>query len=177
MAKKHGFRGTPVRPSGSPSSMGRIFEQRGDKMVTAREGIKDFGRNPESENPDLDRYFAGIARDLLKPQQVDKTNALAKLAAKDSYDPQRRAAQIMLETRNKVRKAEEGAQVARVSKGTRDDGVLPDNIPRTVAPNSKAPSREKQTPVEMPKKPGFYDFSGHNPPKEIIKNGKVYRRK
>ncbi len=177
MSKKHGFRGTPVRPAGV-SGMGRVFEQRGDKMVTQREGIKDFHRNPETENPDMDRYFAKLARDLLRPEQVDRTNALAKVAgAKSNYDPQRKAAQIMLETRAKVRKAEQGAQVSQGKDKRKDDGVLPDNIPATVPPTSKAPSREKQTPVEMPKKPGFYDFSGKNPPKEIRKNGRVYRRK
>lgn len=176
MAKKHGFRGTPVRPAGV-SGMGRIFDQRGDPMVTNKEGIKLFGRNAETENPDMDRFFAGVARDLLKPSQVDKTSALAKVTAKDNYDPQRKAAQIMLETRAKVRKAEQGEQIAREARGKKDDGVQPDNIPVTVAPNSKERSREKQTPVDMPNKPGFYDFSGNNPPKEIRKNGKVYRRK
>lgn len=174
MARKHGFRGTPVRPASNPSGMGRIFEQRGDKMVTDREGIKDFGRNPESENPDMDRYFATLARDLLKPAQIDKTHALAKLASKPSYNPQRRAAQIRLETIAKMRKAEQGAQVARVSP-RRDDGIEKDNIPETVAASSKEPSREKQTPKNASSR-GYYDFSGKSPPKEIVKNGKLFRR-
>lgn len=177
MGKKHGFRGTPVRPSPRPGTMGRIFETRGDPMVSQKEGMKDpeYRRNLETENPDYDRMFAPLARDLLKPQQVDKANAFRKLSAKDTYDPQRKAAQIMLETRAKVRKAEEGAQVAREIK-REQDGVLRDNIPAKTLPGSKEISREKQTPKDAPGR-SYYDFTGKSPPKEIKKNGKIYRRK
>lgn len=175
MSKKHGFRGTPVRPSPRPGTMGRVFETRGDPMATDKEGRKNYGRNLETENPDYDRMFAPLARDLLKPQQVDKANAFRKLSAKDTYDPQRKAAQIMLETRAKVKKAEEGAQVAREIKRDQD-GVVRDNIPAKTLPGSKGLSREKQTPPDAPSK-SYYDFTGKSPPKEIKKHGKIYRRK
>lgn len=186
MSKKHGFRGTPVRPSPRPGTMGRVFETRGDPMATDKEGRKNYGRNLETENPDYDRMFtqraedvfAPLARDLLKPQQVDKANAFRKLTAKDTYDPQRKAAQIMLETRAKVKKAELGPRVAQVLREDKrkQDGVLPDNIPAKTLPGSEAISRQKQTPSDAPSK-SYYDFTGKSPPKEIKKHGKIYRRK
>ena len=106
MARKHGFSGTPVRPSNRPSSMGGIFEKRGDPMVSPREGLEKFGRNLETENPDYDRFFAKVARDQLKPSQVDKGNAFRKLTAKDNYDPQKAAANIVLKMRSKMREKE-----------------------------------------------------------------------
>lgn len=200
MAKKHGFRGTPVKPSSRMGSVGGIFERRGDPMVSPRSGqpgferdAKKWGRNLDSENPDFDQYFAGKVepRDLVKPKQVDKTNAFHKLFAKDTYDPQRRAAQINLKMRAAMRKAQQGEQKFREENKPDLSGTLPDNIPRT---NYEArlvatrlgysekeavlyPSREKQTDKELAKKRGFIDFSGNNPPKEIKKNGKIYRRK
>ena len=100
MGRKHGFRGTPVKPSGTPSSVGGIFERRGDPLVSAREGREKFGRNLETENPAYDRYFAedaAIQKALqnLKPKQVDTGNAFRKRIARDSNDPQFRASQIL----------------------------------------------------------------------------------
>lgn len=39
------------------SSNSQIFEQRGDPWVSEKEGIRDYGRDLFSENPDFDRYF------------------------------------------------------------------------------------------------------------------------
>jgi hypothetical protein len=170
--------------------MGRVFETRGDPLVSPKEGQSDFGRNLETENPDYDRMFAETARDLLKPEQIDRTRALKKFGAKPSHDPQRVATNIILQMRSKMRKLEEGAQKAREVK-KRDDGVLPDNIPATnydaglrakelglsQKDAAKLPTREKQTPGDLGKRKSTYDFSGKNPPKEIKKHGKVYRRK
>lgn len=105
MARKHGFRGTPTKPSKTMSSVGGIFERRGDPMVSDKEGKTKFGRNLETENPDYDRYFAQIATDLLKPSQIDKGNAFRKRNAKP-YDPQREAANIMQVMRKKMRQSE-----------------------------------------------------------------------
>lgn len=105
MGKKHGFRGTPVRPSPIPSSVSGIFERRGDPLVSEREGREKFGRNLETENPDYDRYFAKLAVDLLKPEQIDKGNAFRKKVA-EPKDPQREATNIVLSMRNKMRKHE-----------------------------------------------------------------------
>lgn len=93
MAKKHGFRGTPVKPSLTLSSVAGIFERRGDPMITAREGREKFGRNLDTENPDYDQFFA--SRAVLKPGQVDRGNAFRKLArGPQNVDPQQRAANI-----------------------------------------------------------------------------------
>lgn len=51
------------------SSMASIFEDRGDPWVTEKEGIKLFGRNVVTENPDRDQYAA--AKALFKPVYVD----------------------------------------------------------------------------------------------------------
>lgn len=187
MARKHGFRGTPVKPSGIPSSVGGIFEKRGDPMVSPREGREKFGRNLETENPDFDRYFAdrqraeelekksfeNLARDLLKPSQVDTGNAFRKLIAKPNYDPQRKAASILQKMHIRMRNVTVNVKA---SKNKSDPGGR-DNIPATVAPTSKKPSREKQTPKDLGHHEGFYDFSGKLMPKEIKKHGKIYRRK
>lgn len=184
MGKKHGFKGTPVRPSSSPSTMGRVFESRG--LGTSKRDAEKFarsvGRNLETENPDMDRYFARLASDLLRPEQIDRTNEGKKrnalLEGRKDYDPQRKAAQIMLETRAKVRKAQEAALVYKDNRKRRpDDGVPPDNIPATVPAGSDEPSREKQTPLSVRHSASTYDFSGKLPPKEIKKHGKIYRRK
>lgn len=114
MARKHGFRGTPVRPPRGPATIGRVFEQRGDPMVSAREGREKFGRNLETENPDFDRYFAENkarerAAQLLKPNQVAKGNAFRKAAGLGTggpnADPQRKAANVVLKMEKQMRKA------------------------------------------------------------------------
>lgn len=67
------------------SSMGRIFEERGDPLVTFREGVKDYGRNLLTEDPDRDRYLVA-AKALFKPKYVDppskerKADAASRLA-------------------------------------------------------------------------------------------------
>lgn len=110
MARKHGFRGTPVRPPKTPSSIGGIFERRGDPMVSAREGREKYGRNLESEDPDFDRYFAEenarfkAASEALKPSQIDKGQAFRKAMAKP-YDPQRAAANAVMKMDREMRKA------------------------------------------------------------------------
>lgn len=167
MSKKHGFRGTPIRPSNRPGTMGRVFETRGDPLVSPREGREKFGRNLETENPDYDRMFAPIARDLLKPSQIDRTSALRKLNAKTEPDIQRKTAQIMCETRNKIAAAQRGAQVCRTAKSKEIVGD-PDHLPKA--------HRVDQTPKDAPSR-SYYDFTGKSPPKEIKKNGKIYRRK
>lgn len=103
MGKKHGFKGTPVHPSSRPSSMGRVFDNRGDPLVSPREGQRDFGRNLESENPDLDQYFAARRVEILKPEQIEKGEGFRKSVAKDSYDPNRKAAQILMKMRRDLR--------------------------------------------------------------------------
>ena len=87
MGRKHGFRGTPVRPSPIPSSVGGIFERRGDPLVSSREGREKYGRNLETEDPDFDRYFAeDVAREwgarLLKPKQIAKGEEFRKANVK-----------------------------------------------------------------------------------------------
>lgn len=111
MARKHGFRGTPVRPSSRLSSSAGIFEKRGDPMVSPREGLQNYGRNLETENPDYDRFFARVAHDqlkppILKPSQVDKGNAFRSRVGNDNYDAQRVATNIVLSMRGNMRKAE-----------------------------------------------------------------------
>lgn len=112
MGKKHGFRGTPVRPSSRMSSVGGIFERRGDPMVSAREGQEKYGRNLETENPEYDRYFAEnkererAANQLLKAAQIDIGNAFRKASKPSSqYDPQRAAANAVLKMEREMRKA------------------------------------------------------------------------
>ncbi len=52
------------------SSSAGVFAKRGDPWVTEREGTKGFGRNLETENPDVDQFFyAKKAKE--KPVYVD----------------------------------------------------------------------------------------------------------
>lgn len=109
MARKHGFRGTPVRPPRTPGNMGRMFDNRGDPMVSPKEGQERFGRNIETENPDFDRYFAeNAAREkaaqILKPSQVDTTNAFRKALVKQP-SLQQKAANIVLAMEKGMRSA------------------------------------------------------------------------
>lgn len=169
MGKKHGFKGTPVRPP-QPGGMGRVFASRGDPLMTEREGIKDFQRKPEIEDPDFDRMFAPLARDLLKPSQVDTTNQIKKVEpVQKPFDAQRKAAAIMLAGRQKFKKATGGIQEARVIK-SKDTGIVPD-------PSAMREKRDAQTPDHLKNKPSSYDFSGKTMPKEIKKHGKIYRIK
>jgi hypothetical protein len=39
------------------SSNSGIFERRGDPWVSEKEGVREYGRDLFSENPDFDRYF------------------------------------------------------------------------------------------------------------------------
>ncbi len=109
MGRKHGFRGTPVRPPRSPATVAGVFERRGDPMVSPREGREKYGRNLETENPDMDRYFAEdrarerAANALLRAGQVDKGNAFRKANAKP-IDPQRLAANAVLKMEREMRK-------------------------------------------------------------------------
>lgn len=178
MSRKHGFRGTPVRPSDRPGTMGRVFETRGDPLVSPKEGREKFGRNLDTENPDYDRMFAPIARDLLKPQQVDRTRQLGKLTAKQDTLESRTSQILQAMWRKEASIKKKANRVAVIGRAVRreQDGVLPDNVPRTVIGHSDAPSREKQTPKDAPSK-STYDFTGKSPPKEIKKCGKIYRRK
>lgn len=110
MGKKHGFRGTPLRPSKLASGMGRMFDARGDPMVSPREGREKFGRNLETENPDFDRYFAeDRAREdavnaALKASQIDKGNAFRKALVKQPSVRQR-AANVILAMEKEMRKS------------------------------------------------------------------------
>lgn len=109
MARKHGFRGTPVRPPKGPATVGGIFDRRGDPMVSPREGQEKYGRNLDTENPDFDRYFAEDAQrakaaQSLKPAQVDTGNAFRR-AVKASPDPQRAAANVIMRMEREMRKS------------------------------------------------------------------------
>lgn len=118
MARKHGFKGTPLRPPKGVGTMGRVFDQRGDPMVSAREGREKYGRNLSTENPDFDRYFAEDAAKerereaafkSLKPSQVDKGNAFRSSVAKGANtDPQRAAANVVLKMDAEMRLAIKG---------------------------------------------------------------------
>lgn len=114
MGRKHGFRGTPVRPSPVPSSSSRVFERRGDPLVTAREGREKFGRNVETENPDLDQYFASRA-ELLRPEQIARGNEFRKSIARQP-SPQFRAYQTLAKMNRELAKAERGTQECREPK-------------------------------------------------------------
>lgn len=152
MAKKHGFRGTPVKPGGY-SSIGRVFDTRGDPMVSPREGREKYGRNLETENPDFDRYFAEDAQrqkaaQVLKPSQIQKGNAFTKSLGTGSpkHDPQRSALNIIMKMNRKIAES----SIDCTKKGSQKKEII---------------------------RGGFYEFSDREMPKEIIKNGKVYRRK
>lgn len=174
MGKKHGFKGTPVRPP-QPSGMGRVFASRGDPLMTEREGIKDFQRKPETEDPDFDRMFAPLARDLLKPSQVDKTNQIKKVQqAQKPEDIQRKVTAMILAGNAKFKKALKAEEGRVVQKGrvaaSKDTGIVPD-------PSAMREKRDAQTPDHLKNKPSSYDFSGKTMPKEIKKHGKIYRIK
>jgi hypothetical protein len=182
MARKHGFRGTPVRPPKGPATIGRVFEQRGDPMVSPREGREKYGRNLETENPDFDRYFAEDAmrrRDVqvLKPSQIAKGTEFRKSqAAPLDVHTRLKALTDKSQKRRITTLYKARSKITNVPEPERDEEVPPDNIPKTVFETDKSPSREKQTPKNVPHK-SYIDFSGKEPKKEIIKNGKVYRRK
>ena len=176
--------------------MSRAFESRGDPLVSPKEGQKDFGRNLETENPDMDRYFARLATDLLKPGQIDKTNEGKKrsnafLTGRKGDDAQRRATNNILAAKKKVNEAirkAEGIHSERqkeMFKEPRDaERVEPDNLPKTKHERVTQPkwqgattSREEQTPPASRGTKSYYDFSGKLPPKEIKKYGKIYKRR
>lgn len=113
MGKKHGFRGTPVKPSSRLSSTAGVFERRGDPLVSPREGQEDFGRNLETENPDMDQYFAARRVETLRPEQIDTGNAFRKSVTKPNVPTARlRAAQVMQEMHRAHRAA--GKQVINI---------------------------------------------------------------
>jgi len=142
MGRKHGFRGTPVRPPRGPATIGRVFEQRGDPMVSAREGREKYGRNLDTEDPDFDRYFAEDrarerAAQILKPSQLDKGNAFRKSVGTGSakIDPQRKALNIVLKMNADMRRSTvnvaEKQKIEKPTKGnwyffTKTDSPLPD---------------------------------------------------
>lgn len=117
MGKKHGFKGTPVKPAGYSSNAG-VFEKRGDPFVSPREGLEGFNRNLETENPDYDRHFARLATDLLKPSQRERRKV------KEFHDdPQRRATNAILVMR-KAMAAAQGRSEDRNVKDTRGQRVV-----------------------------------------------------
>lgn len=158
------------------SSNSGIFARRGNPWVSKKEGIKDFGRNPETEDPeyDFDHRYHKTGETFGKPIVAPvKTEAIEPRPVKETEaDFARRKANIMLSFRRGQRE-----RLVDVKDGQRGfDGVKPDNIPKSVAAGSKEPSREKQTPPTVGSK-SHHDFSGGNPPKEVKKNGKIYRRR
>jgi hypothetical protein len=46
---------------GRVSSNSDLFAKRGDPWVTRKQGENEFGRNLDSENPELDQFFASFA--------------------------------------------------------------------------------------------------------------------
>lgn len=82
-----------LRPNYSTNS--GIFEKRGDPWVSQREGVKDFQRNPETEDAELDfdRRFhnvGGFGPKIAKPKP-EYHDPMPE--AKDD-DPERRKASI-----------------------------------------------------------------------------------
>jgi hypothetical protein len=86
-----GIKGT-LRPNYSTNS--GIFEKRGDPWVTTREGVKDFGRNIETE--DAERDFAYRHFDTAFGPKPAKPHVEAKeqRPTKSDDDPERRKASI-----------------------------------------------------------------------------------
>lgn len=103
------------------SSMGRIFEQRGDPMVTQREAIRDYGRNPETEDPeyDFDHRFHKTGSSFGKPRQaVERVEHRDPVPVKQEDDSARRRANIMLVMRRKQREHANGLnRVAEAQRG------------------------------------------------------------
>lgn len=107
MGRKHGGIKTPVKPMGYAGNAG-VFNRRGDAWVSPKEQHKDFGRNIETENPDLDRHlFAKKASP--KPVYLSKKKS-AFDTGPSHQDYQRTAAQINLRMQSQIRKAEIGNQ-------------------------------------------------------------------
>ena len=52
------------------NSVANIFANRGDPLVSEKEGRKNYGRNPVTENPDLDQFFLA-KKAVPKPVFVD----------------------------------------------------------------------------------------------------------
>lgn len=60
------------------SSNAHIFAKLGNPWISLREAIHDFGRNPVSENPDLDRYLyatkaRGIKAEIVRVKPEEKS--------------------------------------------------------------------------------------------------------
>ena len=188
MGRKHGFRGTPVRPPRGPATIGRVFEQRGDPMVTAREGREKFGRNLDTEDPDFDRYFAEkrqeelreerLASALLKPHQVDKGESFRKSIASRST-AQELADKIRARGNNRLIAMNYQARkrIINIPEPKRDEPAPPDNVPATVLGHDKSPSREKQTPGELSKRRSFFIFTKTDAPLPKLKKRKKRRKK
>jgi hypothetical protein len=77
MGKKHGARLSVLKPGMASSSAS--FASRGNPMVTEREAIRDYGRNPDIENADFDADRQRFRR--LVDKELD-----AALSHKDSAD-------------------------------------------------------------------------------------------
>jgi hypothetical protein len=207
------------------SSSSASFASRGNPMVTEREAIRDFGRNPDTENAEYDadrqRYRRKVDRDfdaavsgvdsadmsqftragfnrqngkgslfrqrnwhdksevvveIRKKRKIAGFGAFDKHLEKLSDDRLRSAANSAQIIRNTsiIPSSRISRKILRISEGERD------NIPATVPAGSNAMSREKQTPPDLARHGGFYDFTGKKGSpnkKEIKKAGKIFRRK
>ena len=74
-----------------------IFEKRGDPWVTKREGVRDYARNLETEDPeyDFDRRFHSTQNAIGKPRQAVERKEYREPRPVKADDPARRKASIL----------------------------------------------------------------------------------
>jgi hypothetical protein len=94
------------------SSSSRIFEKRGDPWLSDKEAVKDFERNPETENPEYDfdhrfhltEAFDGFAHPTIAPKRPEAALIKkVKAAPSETVEPDflTRIANVRSQHRNK----------------------------------------------------------------------------
>lgn len=106
MAKRH---------KGGFASNSDLFAKRGDPWITQREGIKDFGRNPETEDPeyDFDHRFHStgtFGKPSQAPKRVDHRDPLPDYD-KEIADIQRHKASISRRMQMRINRRRAGTEV------------------------------------------------------------------
>lgn len=97
------------------SSNSKLFARRGDPWITNREGVKDYGRNPEAENPeyDFDHRFHHTGETFGKPSVAIPKEELREPKPTPSSKPDyaRRKAALLMNMNKRIREVSQPISV------------------------------------------------------------------
>lgn len=91
------------------NSNASIFERRGDPWVTTRDAVKQYGRNPLTEDPDLDQFTRAKQPKFTQQHAIRKASIFGAVIPPEEHKPvsdERRLQNIRMRMNRRLGQAE-----------------------------------------------------------------------